>query len=189
MKTSICIVYHSSAGHTKAAAELIASQITNENISVRLFNINDAIDNIQVLHKAHAIIFGCPTMFGCPSAEFKRFMEFTGAFWYRETWKNKFAAGFTVSSTMNGDKLNTLISLSLFAAQHGMCWISLGVLPRFLHDQQTDGQNRLASYLGLMMQSDNSTQHVQPFSSGDQLTAELFAKRIAHITTTIQQQQ
>jgi NAD(P)H dehydrogenase (quinone) len=184
MKPKIAVVYHSKSGHTKAAAELISERFLAGNFHVDLVSVQQAIEDMSRLHNADTIVFGCPTMFGSPSAEFKSFMEQTGKFWYRQLWKNKFAAGFTVSSSVGGDKLNTLISLSLFAAQHSMYWISLGVLPRYMDDQQTDGQNRLASYLGLMMQSDNSTEHVDSFLSGDILTAELFADRIIETTLT-----
>ena len=37
--------------------------------------------------------------------------------------------GFTNSGSQHGDKLNTLISLAVFAAQHGMTWINLGLMP------------------------------------------------------------
>jgi multimeric flavodoxin WrbA len=136
---------------------------------------------MEVLHESDTIIFGCPTYFGNVSAEFKRFMEETGKFWYKQLWKDKLAAAFTLSSTTNGDKLNTLISLSLFAAQHSMLWISQGILPRFCNNEQTDGQNRMASYLGLMVQCTNGND-VQPLHPGDLLTIELFAQRIVDIT-------
>ena len=63
-----------------------------------------------------------------------------------------------------------------------MNWISLGVLPRYINDEQTDGQNRLASYIGLMAQCDNGQTVVNPLHPGDQLTAELFALRILGVT-------
>jgi multimeric flavodoxin WrbA len=110
-------------------------------------------------------------------------MEATGCFWYRQLWKDKLAAAFTISSSAGGDKLNTLSSIFLFAAQHSMHWISLGVLPRYLNDEQTDGQNRQASYIGLMAQCDNSHTTVSPLHPGDQLTAELFAHRLLAVTT------
>ena len=182
MTKQISIIYHSSAGHTKAVAEIIARRIEAGNVKLHLMSIDQAKTNMTLLHDSDTIVFGCPTMFGSPSSAFKNFMESTGVFWYKQLWKNKFAAGFTVSSSVGGDKLNTLMSLSLFAAQHSMFWISLGVLPHYIDDQQTDGQNRLASYLGLMIQSDNSREMIHPFATGDILTAELFADRILQTT-------
>ena len=54
-------------------------------------------------------------------------------------------------------------------------------MPRYCNNEQTDGQNRMDSYLGLMIQSDN-TREVNPSHPGDVLTTELFAKRILDVT-------
>ena len=45
---------------------------------------------------------------GGPAAQFKAFADATGERWYRGAWRDKLAAGFTVSSGPSGDKLNTL---------------------------------------------------------------------------------
>jgi multimeric flavodoxin WrbA len=183
-KLQIAIVYHSGFGHTAQVAKLLAEtmQAHSQKVAINLMNTDDAINNLESLHSADTIIFGSPTYFGSVSANFKKFMEATGTFWYKQLWKDKLAAGFTNSSTSNGDKLATINTLSLFAAQHSMLWISQGILPRFICDQQTDGQNRLGSYLGLMTQSDNDLKQVNQMHPGDRLTAELFAKRIVDIT-------
>jgi multimeric flavodoxin WrbA len=162
-------------------AEILAQNLTTELTEVNLVHVGEAANKMELLHQSDTIIFGCPTYFGNVSADFKQFMEGTGKFWYKQRWKDKLATGFTISSTTNGDKLNTLVSLSLFAAQHSMLWISQGILPRFCNDEQTDGQNRLASYLGLMVQCTNGND-VQPLHLGDLLTIELFAQRIVDIT-------
>jgi len=181
-KASIAIVYHSNYGHTQQAARSLAATLASPQTEVHLIPVDEASKNWDLIHAADTIIFGCPTYFGNVSAGFKAFMEATGGFWYKQVWKNKWAAGFTVSSTTGGDKLHTLQSLALFAAQHSMHWINLGVLPRYINDEQTDGQNRLAGYLGLMIQSDNSQRRVDAFHPGDQLTIELFAQRLKDIT-------
>ena len=180
-KGVITVVYHSHQGHTKLVAEILAQNLTTELTEVNLVHVGEAANKMELLHQSDTIIFGCPTYFGNVSADFKQFMEGTGKFWYKQRWKDKLATGFTISSTTNGDKLNTLVSLSLFAAQHSMLWISQGILPRFCNDEQTDGQNRLASYLGLMVQCTNGND-VQPLHLGDLLTIELFAQRIVDIT-------
>ncbi|WP_426469830.1 NAD(P)H-dependent oxidoreductase, partial [Salmonella enterica] len=64
-----------------------------------------------------AIIFGSPTYNGTISARFKQFMEdSTRQAWIPQTWRNKVAAGFTNSGALHGDKLNSLVTLALFAA-------------------------------------------------------------------------
>jgi NAD(P)H dehydrogenase (quinone) len=177
----ISIVYHSLQGHTKQIAEILAGNLQTEMTVVHLISVDEAENKFDLLHHSDTIVFGCPTYFGNISAAFKQFMELTGRFWYRQVWKDKLATAFTVSPTTNGDKLNTLISLALFAAQHSMQWISQGIMPRYCNDWQTDGQNRMASYLGLMIQSDNA-KTLNPPHPGDVLTTELFAKRILDVT-------
>lgn len=176
----IVIIYHSGYGHTKIVAKHIQKGASRESDQVVLLSTIEAQNNFELLHQADTLVFGCPTYMGTVSAEFKKFMEATSKFWYAQTWKNKFAAGFTNSSTVNGDKLNTLQQLSIFSAQHSMLWISLGILPKFENDKQLEEPNGLGSYLGLMTLSDNSTKEVNP-PKGLQ-TAELFGQRISQIT-------
>lgn len=178
----IVIIYHSGYGHTKVVAERISSGVKRITQDVLLLNSTEAINQLEVLQEADTIVFGSPTYFGTVSAEFKHFMESTGSAWAGQHWKNKLAAGFTNSSSTNGDKLNTLISLSLFAAQHGMIWIPLGLLPKYdAAGKQLPEHNGMASYLGLMTLSDNS--HQQFSEPADLLTAELFGEHIAEITS------
>lgn len=181
----IVIIYHSGYGHTKIVAEHIQKGASRELEQVVLLSTLEAQENFELLHEADTLVFGSPTYMGTISADFKRFMEATGKFWYAQKWKDKFAAGFTNSSTLNGDKLNTLQQLSLFASQHSMLWISTGILPKFENDKQLEAPNGLASYLGLMTLSDNSTKEVNP--PKDLETAELFGERIAQITKQVKQ--
>ena len=177
----ISVVYHSGQGHTRQIAEILAENLQSEFSQVHLINVDGVKDKFDLLHQSDTIVFGCPTYFGNISAGFKQLMEMTGGFWYNQNWKDKLATAFTVSSTRSGDKLNTLISLSLFAAQHSMQWISQGIMPRFCNNEQTDGQNRIGSYLGLMIQADNAQELNDPHP-GDILSTELFAKRILDVT-------
>jgi multimeric flavodoxin WrbA len=170
----IVIIYHSGYGHTKIVAEHIQRGALRELGQVQLLSTLEAQDDFEVLHQADTLVFGSPTYMGTISADFKKFMEATGKFWYPQKWKDKFAAGFTNSSTLNGDKLNTLQQLSLFASQHSMLWISTGILPKFENDKQLEEPNGLASYLGLMTLSDNSTKEINLPKGLD--TAELFGR-------------
>jgi multimeric flavodoxin WrbA len=176
----IVIIYHSGYGHTKIVAEHIRKGASRVLEQVTLLSTLEAQDNLEALHEADTLVFGSPTYMGTVSSEFKKFMEATGRFWYAQKWKDKFAAGFTNSSTLNGDKLNTLQQLAIFAAQHSMLWISTGILPTFVNDKQTDEPNGLGSYLGLMTLSDNATTKLNPPAGLE--TAELFGERIAQIT-------
>jgi NAD(P)H dehydrogenase (quinone) len=174
------IIYHSGYGHTKIFAEHIQKGALSELPDTMLLTTLEAQLNFDLLHESDTLVFGCPTYMGTVSAEFKTFMELTGKFWYKQKWKNKLAAGFTNSSTVNGDKLNTLQQLCLFSAQHSMLWIPTGIMPAFKNDQQLENPNGLASYLGLMTLSDNATTKLNPPKG--LATAELFGQRIAQIT-------
>lgn len=177
MKASI--IYHSSFGHTAMVAQKIADGIIEEGMEVVLIRVEEAMERIGELHQSEILVFGSPTYMGSISAAFKRFMEDTSQFWYQQPWKDKLAAGFTNSSTTNGDKLNTLTDICLFAAQHSMIWISTGILPVFRENRQLPTPNGMGSYLGLMTQSDGAR---LPGGIPDDLeTAKLFGQRIARL--------
>ncbi|MDN9004031.1 flavodoxin family protein [Francisella tularensis] len=140
-------------------------------------------DSVDVLDDYDAIILGSPTYMGSVAAGLKEFMEKSSRKWSEQKWKNKIAAGFTNSHSLSGDKLNSLIQLVVFAAQHGMIWVGQAE-----HNQSPEGfagkedvVNRIGSYLSVMAQSENDTPDVTP-PSGDKLTAYKFGQRIAEIT-------
>jgi NAD(P)H dehydrogenase (quinone) len=115
-----------------------------------------------------------------PSAPFKAFLDATSPRWQAQRWKDKLAAGFTNSGGMNGDKLATLQALSLFAMQHGMVWVGLGLMPgNNTSTGSVEDLNRLAGFLGAMAQSnmDQLAEVVPPMS--DQRTAEHLGARVA----------
>lgn len=180
----ISIIYHSGYGHTKMVAEHIAKGLKMFCDDVDLLNTKEAIARLDKLKESDVLIFGSPTYFGNVSAEFKMFMESTGNIWYKQEWKNKFAAGFTNSSSRNGDKQNTLQALQAFASQHSMLWIPLGIMPQYdAQGMQTNSQNAMASYAGLMTQSSNSNEFYELM---DLQTAEMFGQRIADVVLNLQ---
>ena len=134
----------------------------------------------EELGAADVIVFGCPTYLGSGSAALKAFMEDTiRPQFLEQRWKDKLAAGFTNSAGMSGDKLLALQQRAGFAAQHGMIWVSLGESPGWETSTGTaDDQSRLASFLGLMGQSnvDQGPDLAPPAS--DRETAERFGRRI-----------
>ena len=62
----------------------------------------------MVLAAADAIVFGSPTYMGGVSWQFKKFADASSKPWYVQAWRNKLAAGFTNSATLNGDKFSSL---------------------------------------------------------------------------------
>ncbi len=109
-------------------------------------------------------------------------MDASSKVWFENKWANKIAAGFTNSGSQSGDKLNTLISLAVFAAQHHMIWVGLGLMPGNNSSKgSVNDLNRLGSSLGAMAQS-NSDQGPEhgPIPS-DLKTAEHLGERVAKL--------
>ena len=96
--------------------------------------------------------------------------------WYDQQWRDKVAAGFTVSGSLSGDKVQTLQYIHALAMQHGMIWIGLGELPA-----QANGVNRLGSWIGAMGISGHEPEDGTP-GSEDLLTAEALGRRVAAVT-------
>lgn len=179
----VAVVYHSGYGHTKKQAEAVARGAGGvEKVSVQLIPVADVDAHWDDLARVDAIIFGAPTYMGSLSAEFKKFMEASSKPWSTQVWKNKIAAGFTNSASMNGDKLNSLVQLSVFAAQHSMIWVSLGLMPSNSSKAQRNDPNYLGSYLGAIAQSSSDAGPDVAPPQGDLDTAEQFGKRVAEIT-------
>lgn len=172
----IAIVYHSESGHTEVIAHSIAHGAKSEGAHVELMMCNKA--NFEFLDRADAIIFGCPTYMGSVSGKFKLFMDDTSEAWYQQRWKNKIAAAFTNSTALSGDKLNTLIQISLFAFQHGMIWVGLDLMAG---NSSGEELNRIGSWIGVMAQSkDGQGPDLTP-SVSDRKTAEYLGRRVTLI--------
>ena len=183
MPTRIAVAYHSGYGHTAAVARAVARGATEAGAAADLLNVEVLDDDAwRTLDAADAIIFGTPTYMGGPSAPFKAFADATSGIWADGRWRDKPAAGFTNSGSMSGDKLATLTWLAIFAAQHGMQWISLGLPPGWNSGAGSPANmNRLGSYLGLMTQSDvDADAQVAPTAS-DLATAEHLGRRVTEL--------
>ncbi len=177
----VTIVFHSGYGHTQVQAEAIAEGARSvPGTDVHLIPVEEVDRNWDALDSADAIVFGTPTYMAGPSAQFKAFMDATSGRWGEQQWKDKLAAGFTNSAGINGDKLNTLESLSLFAMQHSMIWVGLGLLPGNHTSTGTpEDLNRLAGFLGAMAQSNADVGPEIAPGQSDQRTAAYLGQRVA----------
>jgi NAD(P)H dehydrogenase (quinone) len=183
--TNIAIVYHSGYGHTAVVAEHVlkgAQSVPGVHAELILAVDLASPDSgpWDKLAAADAIIFGAPTYMGAVPAPMKQFMDASSKVWFSQGWKNKLAAGFTNSSSWSGDKLNTLIQLAVFAAQHCMIWTGAGLAPGASSSKSSsEDLNRVGSFLGLATQANaDEGPDVAPPAS-DRRTAELFGVRVA----------
>jgi len=179
----IAIVYHSGYGHTAKQAEGVArGALSVAGATAALVKVEDIDRHWADLEKADAIVFGSPTYMGSASP-FKAFMDASSKVWFSQGWKDKLAAGFTNSSSQSGDKLATLQQFAVFAAQHGMIWIGLGLMPGNNSSAGgIDDLNRLGSFLGAMAQSNADQGPEQGPTPADLKTAEHLGRRVAEAT-------
>jgi multimeric flavodoxin WrbA len=178
----IAIVYHSGYGHTARQAEHVAKGAASvDGVQVQQIGA-DAVDaHWDDLAAADAIIFGAPTYMGSVSAPFKTFMDASSKVWFGQGWKDKLAAGFTNSASQSGDKLNALVQLSVFAAQHSMTWVNLGLMPGNNSSKgSVEDLNRLGGQLGAMAQS-NADEGAEAMQLSDLRTAEHLGARVAQL--------
>ncbi|MBF0169153.1 MAG: flavodoxin family protein [Alphaproteobacteria bacterium] len=178
---SIAIVYHSGYGHTAKQAEAVARGAGSvAGTETHLISVADVETQWDKLAKADALIFGAPTYMGSLSAPFKAFMDASSKVWFGMGWKDKIAAGFTNSASQSGDKLNSLIQLAVFAAQHGMVWVGTGLMPGNNSSKgSVEDINRLGSFLGAMAQSNSDAPPELAPPPADLKTAELLGERVA----------
>lgn len=176
----IAIVYHSGYGHTARQAEAVQAGAAAAGAAAKLYPVDALTDaHWAELAAADAIVFGAPTYMGSLSAPFKTFMDASSKVWFTQGWKDKLAAGFTNSASQSGDKLNSLVQLAIFGAQHGMVWVGLGLMPGNNSSKGTpEDLNRLGSYIGAMAQS-NADQGADAMRESDLATARELGKRVA----------
>lgn len=173
-ETHVAVVFHSASGHVrKLAHRLGAAAATCPGVAVDVHEIEVIDEQLwDALATADAIVFGCPTYMGGPSSVFKAFAEASLPIWASRGWSDKVAAGFTHSQAMSGDKLSTLQYLSLLAAQHGMLWTNVDLLPGWCREgSSTNDLNRLGGWLGVMSQSNGGSDPQTNPCESDLLTA------------------
>jgi multimeric flavodoxin WrbA len=180
---TLVVAYHSGFGHTAVLAEAVAAGIRDEGAQVTLITVGAmADDDWDTLDGADGIVFGTATYMGNVSAAFQAFAEKTGRRCQNGTWRDKVSAGFTNSGAKAGDKMHTLTSLAVFAAQHHMHWVNLGLAAGWNSSAGSeDDLNRLGFWLGAGGQSDVDAGADQVHSS-DVATCRLLGRRVALVT-------
>ncbi|WP_328548186.1 flavodoxin family protein [Streptomyces platensis] len=176
----VSLAYHSGFGHTAVLAEAVRAAATEAGATVHLIKV-DEITEAQwaQLDASDAIVFGSPTYMGTASGAFHTFAEASAKRWATRAWQDKLAAGFTNSASKSGDKLHTLQFFTVLAAQHGMTWVSLNLLPGWNSSSASENDlNRLGFFLGAAAQSPND-QGAEGVHKADIATAEHLGRRIA----------
>lgn len=174
--TQIAVLYHSGYGHTQRVAQYVAEGAGADLIAIDADgNISDA--DWATLDAADAIIFGSPTYMGMASWQFKKIADASSKRWFSSAWKDKIAAGFTISASPSGDKLSTIQYFITLAMQHGMIWVGQPAM--------NDGTiNRIGSNSGVMAQV-GPTSPAEDIPQGDLDTAKAYGERVAAVAAKL----
>ncbi|MBL1085043.1 flavodoxin family protein [Streptomyces actinomycinicus] len=175
----VSVAYHSGYGHTAVIAEAVRTGALEAGAEVHLIKVDEITEEQwETLDRSDAIVFGSPTYMGTASGAFHVFAETTSTRWFGQGWKDKLAAGFTNSGSKSGDKLHTLQFFQTLAAQHGMHWVNLGLLPGWNSSTGSENDlNRLGFFAGAAAQT-NSDEGPEAVHKADILTAEHLGRRV-----------
>ena len=137
----------------------------------------------DLLEEAEGVMFGCPTLTGGPSWQFKKFADATMLEVYpKSLWKDKIAAGFTISPSMSADRGSTLNFLFSLAMHHSMIWVGSGLKHAVAGLENGNADPNDISYsgpfMGLMAQAPESAAQL---TQQDLRTARHFGHRFAGI--------
>ena len=183
----IAIVYFSGYGHTKKQAEAVRDGGAKATGAEALLVTIDQDGNVPEstwaqLDQSDAIIFGSPTYMGGPAWQFKKFADASSKPWFAGKWRDKIAAGFSNSASINGDKFSTIAYFVTLAMQHGMVWVGTGMMPANKKDSKRNDVNWLAGFTGAYAQSPSDASPEEGPLPGDLETARQFGQRVADYT-------
>jgi multimeric flavodoxin WrbA len=185
-RPAVVVAYHSGWGHTAVLAEAVADGARQADATATAL----AVDNITKSHwaaldGADAIVFGTPTYMGNVSAGFQTFAESTSGRCMSGAWRDKVAAGFTNSGGKSGDKLHSLMSILVLAAQQHMHWVNLGLAPGWTSSTSSeDDLNRLGFFLGAGAQTDTDV-GADRMHDSDVRTCRQLGGRVADVTAQL----
>jgi NAD(P)H dehydrogenase (quinone) len=140
--TKLAVIYYSATGHGTVMAQHVANAGEQAGAEVRLRHIAETHDptsfaqnpawtanynatkDLPAAHGddilwADAVIFGSPTRFGSPTAQFRAFIDSLGGLWAQGKLADKVYAGFTSSQTSHGGQETTLLSLYISLMHFG----------------------------------------------------------------------
>ena len=188
--TTIAIVYFSGYGHTVKQAEAVqqgAAGVAGAEVQVFRIDQNGDLseDQMAAIGKADAIIYGSPTYMGGPAWQFKKFADKSSGPWFGQNWKNKVAAGFTNSASVNGDKFSTIQYFWTLAMQHSQIWVGTGVMPSNKKEHGPADVNWTAGFGGALAISPSDASAEEAPRSGDLETARLLGKRVAEMAARL----
>ncbi|CAK9220684.1 unnamed protein product [Sphagnum troendelagicum] len=145
MTTKVYIVYYSMYGHVAKLAEEIQKGVnTVEGVEATLWQVPETLPE-EVLLKmsappkpdvpiidpaqladADGFIFGFPTRYGMMAAQFKAFLDATGALWRTQALAGKPAGLFFSTGSQGGGQETTALTAITQLTHHGIIFVPVG---------------------------------------------------------------
>lgn len=184
--TNISVLYFSGYGHTAKQAEAVAegaARVQGSVVSIHAIDqegnlADDAWDDLMA---ADAIIYGSPTYMGGPAWQFKKFADASSKQWAALAWKDKIAAAFTNSASVNGDKYLTIQYMWTLSQQHGQIWVGTGLMPANTMASGPDDINWTAGFGGALAISPSDASADEAPRFGDLEVARRLGERVTGI--------
>jgi NAD(P)H dehydrogenase (quinone) len=188
--TKIAIVYFSGYGHTAKQAEAVqrgAAAVEGAQVSLLRIDQDGNLPEgaLDALAAQDAVIYGSPTYMGGPAWQFKKFADASSKLWAKQALKNKVAAGFTNSGSVNGDKLSTIQYFFTLSQQHGQVWVGTGLMPSNKKESGPADVNWTAGFSGALAISPSDASADEAPRSGDLKTAELLGQRVVELASRL----
>lgn len=187
--TQVAIVYFSGYGHTVKQAEAVRDGAAAAGAQVSLLRLSDQGElpdgGFDLLAAADAIIYGSPTYMGGPAWQFKKFADASSKAWFTQAWKDKIAAGFTNSASVNGDKGKTIDYFVTLAMQHSQIWVGTGVMPSNAKAHGPNDVNWTAGFAGALAISPSDASPDEAPRAGDLETAKRLGARVVEIAAKL----
>jgi multimeric flavodoxin WrbA len=188
--TTIAIVFYSGYGHTaKQARAVFEGAASLPGAHAKIYPLDAQGDLPEgawdELSEADAIIYGSPTYMGGPAWQFKKFADASSKPWFSQAWKDKVAAGFTNSASVNGDKFSTLAYFWTLSQQHGQVWVGTGLMPANSKAHGPAEVNWTAGFAGALAISPADASPEEAPRSGDLETARLLGQRVAEFAARL----
>jgi len=184
--SKISILYFSGYGHAVKLAEAVergAAAVPGAVVNTRRISQEGELPDEAwtELGEADAIIYGTPTYMGGPAWQFKKVAEASSGRWMTQAWKDKLAAGFTVSAATNGDKFSTIQYLWTLSQQHGQVWAGTGLLPSNTKAHGPADINWSGGSSGVFAIAPADASPDEAPGAGDIAAAEALGERIARL--------
>lgn len=111
--------------------------------------------------------------------QFKKFADESSKQWMKQAWKDTAAAGFTNSTTVNGDKFSTIAYFITFSQQHGQLWMGTGLMPANAKANGPADTNWTGGYSGALSISPRDASLEEAPRAGDLESSRLLGMRVA----------